>query len=125
MTGKTHPKVRARMRRRMRIRKKISGRAARPRLSVFRSNRHIVAQLIDDERGVTIAAASSFSKDLRDTIKDIEGGKTAVAREVGKLIAVKARENGIEKVVFDRGGYLYHGRVKALADGAREGGLVF
>jgi len=125
MIGKTHPKVRIRMRRRMRIRKKISGTEARPRLSVFRSNRHIVAQLIDDERGVTLAAASSFSKDLRDAIKGIEGGKTAVAREVGKLIAVKAKEKGIEKVVFDRGGYLYHGRVKALADGAREGGLVF
>ncbi len=108
----------------MRIRKKISGTAERPRLSVFRSNRHIVAQIVDDESGNTIVAASSFSKELRDMGK-VEGGKTGMAAEVGKLLAAKAKAKGIEKVIFDRGGYKYHGRVKALADGAREGGLKF
>ncbi len=119
----TSPKVKARFRRKLRIRKKIFGTAERPRLSVFRSNRHIFAQIIDDEKGHTLVASSSFSKELRG--KEIEGGKTGVAKEVGKLIAQKAKEKGIEKVVFDRGGYLYHGRVKALADGAREAGLIF
>ncbi len=123
MRKTTHPKVKARFRRKMRIRKKIFGTGERPRLSVFRSNRHIFAQIVDDDKGITLVASSSFSKELKG--QKIEGGKTAMAKEVGKLIAQKAKAKGIEKVVFDRGGYLYHGRVKALAEGAREGGLIF
>ncbi len=113
-------KRQAKSRRRKRIRKRISGSAEIPRLSVFRSNRHIYAQLIDDLRGVTLAAAGSNEKGF-----PAEGNKTKRAAEVGKLIARRAKEKGIEEVVFDRGGNLYHGRVKALADGAREGGLKF
>lgn len=103
---------------RYRIRKKVSGVADKPRLSVYRSNKEIYCQLIDDVNGVTIASASS--KGL-----NISGNKVAVAAEVGKILASKAVSSGISKVVFDRGGYLYHGRVKSLADGAREGGLIF
>ncbi|MBK7634497.1 MAG: 50S ribosomal protein L18 [Saprospiraceae bacterium] len=101
-----------------RIRKKVSGVSQKPRLSVFRSNKEIYCQLIDDVNGVTIAAASS--KGLK-----VAGTKITVAAEVGKILASKAKAAGIEKIVFDRGGYLYHGRVKSLADGAREGGLIF
>ena len=122
--GKTNPRQKARFRRKLRIRKKVFGTRERPRLSVFRSNRYVVAQLIDDENGATIVSASSGASELKDTWNG-EGGKTAAAREVGKLIAARARDKGIENVVFDRGGYLYHGRIKALAEGAREGGLVF
>lgn len=100
----------------MRIRKKINGTAERPRLSVFRSNESIYCQLIDDMKGHTIAAASS---------KGTTGTKSERAMAVGKMIAEKAKENGVETVVFDRGGYRYHGRVKSLAEGAREGGLKF
>ena len=104
-----------------RIRKIVSGTEARPRLSVFRSNKEIYAQLIDDSKGITIAAVSS-----RETgINDIKDSKVAKATLVGKKIAELAKGAGIESVVFDRGGYLYHGRVKSLADGAREGGLQF
>jgi len=99
------------------IRKKISGTPENPRLSVFRSNVHIYAQLIDDVNGQTLAAASSES--------GVKGNKTDQSKEVGKMIAEKATAAGIKKVVFDRNGYLYHGRVKALADSAREGGLKF
>ncbi len=123
MKRSTNPKVKARCRRKSRIRKKIYGTAQRPRLSVFRSNRHIFAQIIDDEKGVTLVATSSFSKELRD--KKVEGGKKGMAHQVGALIAEKAKAKGIDSVVFDRGGYLFHGRVKALADAAREKGLVF
>ncbi len=122
--GKTSQKLTGRRRRRMRIRKKIAGSAQRPRLSVFRSNRHIVAQLIDDQTGTTIVAASSFSSEIKQN-PDAEGGKVVMASRVGKILAQKALNKGIESVVFDRGGYKYHGRVKALADGAREGGLKF
>jgi len=106
------------------VRRKIKLAArGRARLSVFRSSKHIYAQLIDDVKGTTLAAASSLEKTMR------EGGKTganiAAAKVVGKLIAERAKEKGIKEVVFDRGGYLYHGRVKALADAAREGGLNF
>jgi large subunit ribosomal protein L18 len=103
------------------IRRKIAGTAQKPRLSVFRSNTDIYAQLIDDDNGFTLAAASSKDKD----IKAQAGTKTEKSKLVGQAIARKAKELGIEKVVFDRGGNLYHGRVKAIADGAREGGLVF
>ncbi|HEA22143.1 hypothetical protein LCGC14_0539600 [marine sediment metagenome] len=106
---------------RRRIRKVSSGTAERPRLSVFRSNSEIYAQVIDDTKGVTLAAVSSRDKALAET----KGNKTEVATEVGKAIAEKCKSAGIEKVAFDRGGNLYHGRVKSLADGAREAGLKF
>jgi len=106
---------------RYRIRKKVAGTAQKPRLSVFRSNRDIYVQLIDDDAAVTLAAASSRDKDIAAQ----SGTKSELSKLVGQAIARKAKELGIESVVFDRGGYLYHGRVKALADGAREGGLVF
>jgi large subunit ribosomal protein L18 len=111
--------VQARERRHRRVRGKISGTAERPRLSVARSNKRIYAQLIDDERGHTIAAAGSHEAALRRL------SKGAAAGEVGKLLAERAKEAGVGRVVFDRGGYKYHGRVKALAEGAREGGLEF
>ena len=104
-----------------RIRKKVAGSSERPRLAVYRSLNHIYAQLIDDQSGRTLAAASSTEQPLRGST----GGNVAAAREVGKLIAERAREKGIEQVVFDRGGYIYHGRVKSLAEAAREGGLKF
>jgi large subunit ribosomal protein L18 len=109
----------ARLRRHRRVRGKIRGTAERPRVLVFRSNRGIFAQLIDDDAGRTLAAASWL-----DLPKSFKGDKTEQA-EVGKRLAESAKKAGIESVVFDRGGYLYHGRVKALADGAREGGLQF
>ena len=111
-------------RRRMRVRYRISrvGKG-RPRLSVFRSSRHIYAQIIDDAQSRTLAAASSLEKDLRAGLKT--GADRAAAAAVGKLIAERAKAAGITAVVFDRGGYLFHGRVKALADAAREGGLTF
>ena len=110
----------ARIKRHARVRAKISGTAACPRLDVFRSNSNIYAQLIDDVNGVTLAAASSNEKDF-----EISGGNAEGARKVGQLIAKRAAEKGITEVVFDRGGYIYHGRVKELAEGAREGGLKF
>jgi len=109
----------ARARRHRRVRSKVVGTAERPRLVVFRSNRGIEAQLVDDLEGKTIAAASWLQ------LKAGKGSKTAQAAEVGKLLAANAKQAGVEAVVFDRGGYLYHGRVKALADAAREGGLKF
>jgi large subunit ribosomal protein L18 len=112
-------KEQARHRRHRRVRAKVSGTAARPRLAVYRSNARIYAQLIDDGAGRTLAAASSGEKQLAKTSR--ADGPAAV----GKLIAERAKAAGIETVVFDRGGYLYHGRVKALADAAREGGLTF
>jgi|SRR5579884_673436 len=103
-----------------RIRRKVNGTAERPRLAVFRSVKHIYAQLIDDRAQRTVAAASSNEKN-----KATNGGNIEGAKEIGKLIAERAKAQGISKVVFDRGGYLYHGRVKALADAAREAGLEF
>ncbi|AGA56540.1 MAG: 50S ribosomal protein L18 [Thermobacillus sp.] len=116
-------KNKARLKRHLRVRKKINGTAERPRLSVFRSSKHIYAQLIDDEKGITLASASTLDKELRDKIGN--GGSVEAARQVGELIARRAKEKGVAKVVFDRGGYLYHGRIQALADAAREGGLEF
>ncbi len=110
----------ARLHRHVRVRSKISGTAECPRLNVFRSNSNISAQLIDDVKGVTLAAASSTEKDFGKAT-----GNCAEARKVGQLIAKRAAEKGIEVCVFDRGGYVYHGRVKELAEGAREGGLKF
>lgn len=110
----------ARVKRHKRIRAKISGTESRPRLSVYRSNNHISAQIIDDVKGVTLVSASTHENGFEGTT----GNKTA-ARLVGKILAEKATEKGITEVVFDRGGYLYHGRVSELAEGAREGGLKF
>lgn len=111
---------RRQMRARAQIRRKANG---RPRLSVFRSSKHIYAQVIDDLQGVTLAAASSLDKDLKGKLKT--GADVAAATEVGKLVAERAVKAGLGDVVFDRGGYIYHGRVKALAEGAREVGLKF
>lgn len=110
----------ARLKRHTRVRAKVNGTAQCPRLDVFRSNSNIYAQLIDDVNGVTLAAAASNEKDF-----GISGGNKEGARKVGQLIAARAAEKGITEVVFDRGGYIYHGRVQELAEGAREGGLKF
>ena len=112
----------ARHRRHRRIRVLLSGTQQRPRLNVFRSLQHIYAQVIDDATGVTLAAASTLEPDARSSLT---GSKTDRARAVGKTIAERAKDKGVGKVVFDRGGYLYHGRIKALADAAREAGLEF
>jgi large subunit ribosomal protein L18 len=112
--------ARRQKRARLRIRKNAGDRV---RLSVFRSSKHIYAQIIDDVKGHTVAAASSLDKDLKTKLKT--GADTNAAKEVGKLVATRAIAAGVKAVVFDRGGYIYHGRVKALADGAREGGLSF
>ena len=109
----------ARKRRHLRVRKRIAGTTERPRLVVTRSSRHMVAQVVDDTRGHTLASASTMEVDLRG----LDGDKTAKARRVGELLAERARAAGVEAVVFDRGGNRYHGRVAAVADGAREGGL--
>ncbi|WP_019123523.1 50S ribosomal protein L18 [Brevibacillus massiliensis] len=114
-------KNKARKKRHLRIRKRVLGSAARPRLNVFRSSKHIYAQLIDDVAGVTLASASSLDKELG--LKS--GSNTEAAAAVGSLIAKRAKEKGFNEVVFDRGGYLYHGRVQALAEAAREAGLQF
>jgi large subunit ribosomal protein L18 len=111
-------------RRKARIRRAIGANGGgRPRLSVFRSSEQIYAQIIDDSKGVTLAAASSLEKTMREALKS--GANVEAARRVGKEIAERAKKAGVEKVVFDRGAYMYHGRVKALAEGAREGGLDF
>ncbi len=117
--GIARDEIRGRIHRR--IRHKVRGTKERPRLAVFRSLKHIYAQLIDDTEGRTLVAASSGEKNAGKA----SGGNVAGAREIGKLIANRAKEHGIKQVVFDRGGYLYHGRVKALADAAREAGLEF
>ncbi len=121
---KTNPKLAARLRRKQRIRKRIKGTGKRPRLAVFRSNKNVFAQIIDDEKGVTLAAASSIDREIRQRRREL-GSKKDVAAEVGRMLATIAGEKGIKRVAFDRGGNLYHGRVKALADAAREGGLEF
>ncbi|MCF8530201.1 MAG: 50S ribosomal protein L18 [Candidatus Nanopelagicales bacterium] len=110
-----------RKRRHLRVRKKVTGTTMRPRLVVRRSARHMVAQLVDDSKGVTLASASTMESGLRGT----DGDKTAKARKVGNELAARAKKAGIDTVVFDRGGHKYHGRVAALAEGAREGGLTF
>ncbi|GAB2452221.1 50S ribosomal protein L18 [Xylanimonas ulmi] len=110
----------ARQRRHLRLRKKITGTPARPRLVVTRSNRHMVAQIVDDTVGKTVASASTLEADLRA----FDGDKVAKARKVGELVAARAKAAGVESVVFDRGGNKYHGRVAAVADGARESGLA-
>lgn len=109
--------------RRLRVRRKIWGMPERPRLSVFRSSKHIYAQLVDDVKGHTLVFASSLEEALRGSVK--KGSTVAAAKAVGKLVGERAKQKSIEKVVFDRGGRAYHGRVKAVADGAREAGLQF
>lgn len=111
----------SRLRRQIRGRKKINGTAERPRLVVTRSSKHITAQVVDDLVGKTLASASTLESDLRS----FEGDKTAKAKKVGELVAARAKDKGVESVVFDRSGNKYHGRIAALADGAREGGLTF
>lgn len=113
----------ARIKRHYRVRKNISGTPARPRLNVFRSNSNVYAQIIDDTTGTTLAAASSLDKEIKEKIGF--GGNKEAAKEVGMLVAKRALEKGIKTVVFDRSGYIYHGRVAELAAGAREGGLEF
>jgi large subunit ribosomal protein L18 len=121
MPTATQKKTGARHRRHGRVRKKVRGSEARPRLAVFRSNRHISAQVIDDRSGRTLAAASTYEPDLRAGAT----GNVAAAAKVGALVAERAKAAGVSAVVFDRGGFLYHGRVAAVADAAREGGLEF
>jgi large subunit ribosomal protein L18 len=112
------------LRRKAKVRRHVrSAAGGRARLSIFRSSKHIYAQVIDDAKGVTVASASSLEKDMRGSLKT--GANVAAAKAVGKLVAERASAKGVKDVVFDRGGYLYHGRVKALADAAREGGLNF
>jgi large subunit ribosomal protein L18 len=123
-------KVEARLRRKKRVRKKIFGYPERPRVSVFRSHKHIYAQIINDVEGHTLVALSSLSPEVRTKVEELKSkgeikGKVDVARLVGRMLAEKAKAKGITKVVFDRNGYKYHGRVKALAEGLREGGLEF
>jgi len=125
MIGRTNPRREGRQRRRKSVRKRISGDSARPRLSVFRSLKHTYAQLIDDRKGITLVSASTLSDDV---VKELGNGghtKTDASKAVGKVLARLALEKGIKRICFDRGGYLYHGRVQALADAAREGGLEF
>jgi len=123
MASKTNPRQQARLKRKKRIRKRISGNPERPRLSVFRSSKHIYAQLIDDFNGATLAAVSTMDPEIRQQEK--VKGKIENAKRVGKAIADRAKAKGITKVVFDRNGFLYHGRVRALAAAAREAGLEF
>jgi len=123
--GKTNPSDVARKRRHIRVRKQLSGIPERPRLNVFRSLNHIYAQVIDDTKGVTLVSASSLDAGVREAEVTNGKGKTEHASLVGKLVAERALEAGITQVVFDRGGYKYHGRVKALADASREAGLKF
>src|SRR3954447_6514718 len=121
MADPTKQKQTLRLRRHRRVRKRVTGTPERPRLAVFRSNKHISAQVIDDVSGRTIVAASSVEKDL----KSAAGGNRDTAKKVGQLLGERAKAAGLSKVVFDRGGFLYHGRVAALADAAREAGLEF
>jgi large subunit ribosomal protein L18 len=120
ITGRSSARASARARRHIRVRKKITGSAARPRLVVTRSARHMFAQLVDDAAGSTLASASTLDESIRGS----EGDKTAKAKQVGALLAERAATIGVTAVVFDRGGHAYHGRVAAVADGARESGLA-
>lgn len=122
MGFKKEPKYISRYKRKQRIRKKLEGTSERPRLSVFRSARHIYAQVIDDSKGETLASASTLDKDVAGAKFD---NKVAAASKIGEIVAERAKAKGIETVVFDRNGYIYHGRVKALSEGARKSGLKF
>jgi large subunit ribosomal protein L18 len=122
-SGNTNPRDTARLKRKKRIRRKIDGSQLRPRLTVFRSDKHIYAQIINDETGATLVSASTLSPEYREM--EAVKGKISAAKRVGELVAGKAIEKGIAKVVFDRNGFIYHGRIKALADAARQKGLDF
>jgi len=119
----THERKTARLRRQKRVRRKLLGTEERPRICVFRSKKHVYAQVISDQRGVTLLSVSTLSKGLADKFKSSRG--VEAARQVGLAVAQRCKERDIKSVVFDRNGFLYHGRVKAVADGAREGGLEF
>lgn len=121
--SRTSDRKAARSRRHLRVRRKIGASKDRPRLSVFRSLKHIYAQIVDDSEGQTLAAASTLDPEIRDQVADLK--KSEQAKVVGEILAKRATARGIEKVVFDRGGYKYHGRVQSLAEGARAGGLKF
>jgi len=123
MLSKQNPRVAARLKRKMRVRKKINGSSERPRLCVFRSSKHIYAQIIDDTKGATLVAASTLAPEYKQM--EAAKGKIGNAQRVGALLAQRAKAKGISKVVFDRNGYIYHGRIRALADAAREAGLDF
>ena len=123
MVSKQNPRVAARLKRKMRVRKKINGSSERPRLCVFRSSKHIYAQIIDDTKGATLVAASTLAPEYKQM--EAAKGKIGNAQRVGALLAQRAKAKGISKVVFDRNGYIYHGRIRALADAAREAGLDF
>lgn len=123
MPGKQNQKEASRLKRKLRIRKKVSGSTERPRLTVFRSDKHIYAQIIDDISGTTLVSASTLSPEYREMEKP--EGKIGAAKRVGEMIARMAQEKGISKVVFDRNGFIYHGRIQALANAAREAGLDF
>ncbi len=118
-----NPRLAARLKRQRRIRKQIRGGGERPRLSIFRSAKHIYGQIIDDTKGITLAAASTLTGEVKEKLAGLK--KADAAKEVGRVLAAKAKEKGIAKVVFDRNGFLYHGRVKAVADSCREHGLEF
>lgn len=122
-TKKTNPREVGRLKRKMRIRKKVSGNPERPRLTVFRSDKHIYAQIIDDVQGNTLVSTSTLTSEFKEA--EQPKGKKAAAEKIGEIIARKAQDHGITKVVFDRNGYIYHGRVQALADAARKAGLDF
>lgn len=123
MAFKTNPREAGRIKRKQRIRKKVNGTPLRPRLSVFRSDKHIYAQIVDDTQGVTLVSASTLSPEYKtgEALK----GKIGAAKRIGELVARKAQDKGITKVVFDRSGFIYHGRIQALADAARQAGLDF
>ena len=121
--GKTNPSAEARDKRQKRVRRKVRGTAERPRLCIFRSSRHMYAQVIDDDSGRTLVTASTLSPNVKDRVKDVD--KKEAAKLVGRAVAEAAKAKGIDKVVYDRNGFLYHGRVAALAESAREAGLEF
>ncbi len=121
--GNTAPRLKARLKRKKRVRKNIFGNQERPRLSVFRSSKHIYAQIVDDVSGSTLVSASTLDNEYKE--HRVEGKKVEIAKAVGNLVGKRALDKGIKKVVLDRNGFLYHGRIKALSDGAREAGLNF
>jgi large subunit ribosomal protein L18 len=123
LANKAQSRKESRARRHLRVRKKVIGTAERPRLNVYKSLNHIYAQIIDDQKQATLVSASTLTPELKEQLAN--GGNVEAAKAVGALIGKKAKEQGITKVVFDRGGYIYHGRIKALADAAREAGLEF
>jgi len=121
--GNTSPRLKARLKRKKRVRKNIFGNQDRPRLSVFRSSKHIYAQIVDDTSGNTLVSASTLDTEFKE--QKVEGKKVEIAKAVGNLVGKRALDKGISKIVLDRNGFLYHGRIKALSDGAREAGLNF